>query len=135
MTALLYSHLLLVSYLTFTYSACTYVGRYMHNVCRYTELRAYVQYALSRDRIVTPYNEQPFGVGANTTPSINRKHMTYRNATRGRSSRHGIGNTHKNFGEDRACTSGDMLANGQNTNAQTDRHAHNNTPPPLPGAE
>ena len=73
MTALLYSHLLLVSYLTLTYSACTYVGRYMHNVCRYTELRAYVQYALPRDRIVTPYNEQPFGVGANTTPSIKQE--------------------------------------------------------------
>ena len=34
-----------------------------------------------------------------------------------------IGNMHKNFGKDRACGSGDILADRQ-TDTQTDRHTH-----------
>ena len=42
-----------------------------------------------------------------------------------------IGNTHRKIGTDRACGSGDMLANRQ-TNTQTHRRAHHNTASPLP---
>jgi len=41
-----------------------------------------------------------------------------------------IGNKHKKFGEDRTCSSGDMIVDKQthtHTPQQTDRHAHRNT--------
>jgi len=39
-----------------------------------------------------------------------------------------IGNTHKKTGEDRTCSSEDMIVDGQtHTQRQTDRHAHHNT--------
>jgi len=38
-----------------------------------------------------------------------------------------VGNTHKSFGEDRTCSSEEMIADRQ-THRQTDRHAHHNTP-------
>jgi len=37
---------------------------------------------------------------------------------------------HKKFGEDRTCSSEDMIA-GRQTRAHTDRHAHHNTPLPY----
>jgi len=41
-----------------------------------------------------------------------------------------IGNMHRKTDKDRACGSGDILADGQ-----TDRRAHRNTSPPLPRAQ
>ena len=45
---------------------------------------------------------------------------------------------HKNFGEDRTCSSEDMIADTQthtntHTDRQTDRHTHHNTPLPYRG--
>jgi len=39
-----------------------------------------------------------------------------------------IGNTHKNFDKDRPCRS-----DREQTNTETDRHAHHNTHLPCPG--
>jgi len=40
-----------------------------------------------------------------------------------------IVNMRKNFGEDRTCSSEDMIADRQ-THTETDEHAHHNTPLP-----
>jgi len=42
------------------------------------------------------------------------------------------GNMHKKFGEDRTCSSKDMIVDRQ-THTQTDRHVHHNTPLPYQG--
>ena len=47
----------------------------------------------------------------------------YRYTARGGQSH---GNKHKKFGEDQACSSGDMLMDRQ-THIDTDRHGHHNT--------
>jgi len=39
---------------------------------------------------------------------------------------------HQKIGEDRTCSSGDMIADRQ-THTQTERHAHHNTPLPYRG--
>jgi len=45
-----------------------------------------------------------------------------------------IGNIHKKFGEYRMCSSKDMIMDKHtNTDRQTDRHAHYNTPLPYRG--
>jgi len=44
-----------------------------------------------------------------------------------------MGNTRKQFREDRTCSSEDMIADRQTRNTQTDRHAHHNTPLPHRG--
>jgi len=44
------------------------------------------------------------------------------------------GNMRKKFGKDRACGSGDILADRQ-TQRQTDIHTHHNTSQPLPRAK
>jgi len=41
-----------------------------------------------------------------------------------------IGNRHKIFGQDRTCSSKDIIADGQ---SHTDRHLHRNTPLPYRG--
>jgi len=40
------------------------------------------------------------------------------------------GNTHKKIGEDRTCSSEDMIVDRKNIHTHTDRHAHHNTPLP-----
>ena len=47
-----------------------------------------------------------------------------------------IGNMHRKIGKDRACGSGDMLADRQtDRQTHTQRRAHHNTWPPLPRAK
>ena len=64
----------------------------------------------------------------------NRKYMTYHYASE-EDRATAIGNTRNNtFGEDRTCSSDDMIADRQTqTDRQTDRHACHNTPLPYSG--